>query len=236
MTKRPPAYSLLLRLTVGLLLGSISLAAHAEDPPKSKTDATQWRSLFNGKDLGNWKLVKGDDFAIPKDREKNGSAPAVVKSGEIQLDVGDSATGIKWEGKFPKSNYEIELEAKRTAGSDFFCGLTFPVQESGLTLITGGWGGWVVGLSCLDGFYAIKNDTVVPIKFKNDQWYRIRVRVDEKAVEVWVDDKSIIYIEVDDHKLTVSEEMQPCMPLGIATWNTASSVRNLRYHELKKKK
>jgi hypothetical protein len=36
-------------------------------------------------------------------------------------------------------------------GSDFFAALTFPVNDLFCTLINGGWGGMLVGLSSLDG-------------------------------------------------------------------------------------
>ena len=47
-------------------------------------------------------------------------------------------TGVTWTRDFPKSNYEIRLEAMRVEGSDFFCGLTFPYQKAHATLVLGG--------------------------------------------------------------------------------------------------
>ena len=123
-------------------------------------------------------------------------------------------------------------KGKRSAGNDFFCGVTFPVSDGSLTLILGGWGGWVVGVSCIDGRYAIDNETCQAIEFEQDRWYRIRVRVTKPAVEVWVDQKRIINLDTKDRKFAVSEEMQPCLPLGVATWNTTGAVRKIRYRNL----
>ena len=50
-------------------------------------------------------------------------------------------TGITWTNEMPRMGYEISLEAMRVEGSDFFCGLTFPVGKDYLSLIVGGWGG-----------------------------------------------------------------------------------------------
>ena len=43
---------------------------------------------------------------------------------------GNDLTGITWTGDLPRLGYEIEVQAKRVSGSDFFCGLTFPVGEA----------------------------------------------------------------------------------------------------------
>ena len=55
-------------------------------------------------------------------------------------------TGVTWTGSFPRSDYEIRFEAARLAGNDFFATVTFPVQNSFCSLVTGGWGGDIVGL------------------------------------------------------------------------------------------
>lgn len=180
-----------------------------------------WKTLFDGKSLGKWQKIDKGDF------QQSGAVDVV--NGTLQIGRGMPASGIRWSGKFPTSSYEISLQAKRTEGDDFFCGLTFPVGDSGLTLIMGGWGGWVVGLSRIDGFYAIDNDTCQAIQFKQDQWYSIRVLVTAEKVKVFVDDKEIIDLAADGHEFSVSDEMQPCAPLGIATWRTTGVLRKIRY-------
>ena len=60
--------------------------------------------------------------------------------GPLQLlSDGESLTGVTWQGEPPaRMNYEIELDAQRVDGSDFFCGLTFPVNKTCASLICGG--------------------------------------------------------------------------------------------------
>jgi alpha-L-rhamnosidase len=129
-------------------------------------------------------------------------------------------------------DYEVELEGKRVAGYDFFCGMSFPVGEGSLTLILGGWGGWVVGLSCIDGYRAVDNESCTSWEFKSDQWYRIRVMVTGQQVTAYLDGKRLCGIETSQRKLTVTSEMEPCLPFGFATWNTTGALRNIRYREL----
>ena len=52
-----------------------------------------------------------------------------VKDGQILLHFGSEMTGITWTGELPRIDYEIKLEAMRVDGTDFFCGLTFPVGD-----------------------------------------------------------------------------------------------------------
>lgn len=193
------------------------------DQPKVNV-APEWKSLFDGKQLGGWQIVTKEDFAK--------AGKVAVKDGSLILGEGKPATGVRLPGKFPRVNYEIVFEGQRVDGDDFFCGLSFPVGKESLTLILGGWGGWVVGLSCIDDRYAINNDTARGIEFKNGQWYRVRLRVAAGTVLVWVDGAQIIELKTEGYKLSVSDEMKPCLPLGIATWKTTGAIRNLRYRLL----
>ena len=193
---------------------------------KSKAAKVKWQTLFDGKTLGRWRVLEKEDF--------DEAGKVRVEDGKLMLGKGDRATGIRLNGKFPKNNYEIKLEAMRVEGGDFFCGLSFPVDDGSLTLILGGWGGWVCGLSCIDGRYAINNDTACGVEFKNNRWYRVRLRVTKAAIQVWVDNKQIIDFEPDGYKLSVSEEMKRCLPLGIATWKTTGAIRNIRYQTIVK--
>ncbi len=95
--------------------------------------------LFDGKSLDGWKKT---NFG--------GEGDVEVIDGQIILSMGYPMTGVTLAGgNLPTRNYEISLEAKRIEGTDFFCGLTFPVNDSHCSLIAGGWGGTLVGLSCI---------------------------------------------------------------------------------------
>lgn len=193
------------------------------DKAKQKADEA-WQVLFNGKDLKGWEPAKGFDYG-----EK---ANVSVEDGCLMLGTGNPAAGVRWTGQFPKTNYELRLEGKRAEGSDFFCGLTFPAGEGGATLILGGWGGWVVGLSCINGELAADNESCSVVEFKNDRWYRVRLRVTDERIQVWVDDERIVNVEREGRRFTVDSRMEPCMPLGIATWITKGALRDIRYRTL----
>lgn len=178
------------------------------------------KSLFNGKDLSGWKVIAESNF------ENHGKVKIVEQA--IHLEKGDPATGIVFTGKPPRENYEIQLQAKRTAGDDFFCGLTFPIGEEFCTLIIGGWGGGTTGLSNVDGYSAVDNSTTGYVKFKNDQWVTIRLRVTKANISAWVDKEQIVDLATKDRKFATWWEQEPAQPLGIAAWKTSAAVRNIQ--------
>jgi hypothetical protein len=149
------------------------------------------------------------------------------------MKTGMSFTGVVWEADFPKSNYEIEVEGKRINGVDIFLGRTFPVGGAHVTLVCGGWGDSVVGLSSIDDLNASDNEYVVIRGFDNGKWYHARVRVTDEKITVWLEKKKIIEVPVKKHKFTVYEELLVIRPLGFFTWETEGAVRNIRYRELK---
>ena len=73
-------------------------------------------------------------------------------------------------------------------GNDFFIALTFPVKDSHATFVVGGWGGGVVGISCVDDLNASENETMNIEGFEKDVWYKIRVRVSDDKLQAWIDD------------------------------------------------
>ena len=53
-----------------------------------------------------------------------------------------------------------------------------------------------------------------------------------KQILVWIDDESIIELDVVDHRFDIWWEQEPMRPLGIATWNTGAAVRNIELREI----
>ena len=135
-------------------------------------------TLFDGTNLDNWERT---DFAGKGDVR-------IDENGSLVLEMGAELSGVHWKGKteLPKINYEVTLQAKRTMGSDFFCGLTFPFKESHATLILGGWGGSLIGISSLDDFDASENETGDAYVFEDKKWYDVRLRVTEEKLQVWL--------------------------------------------------
>ena len=181
-----------------------------------------WRPLFNGHTLDGWEIT---NFGP--------QGPVNVRDSSIILNFGDGATGITWTGDFPVTNYELSLEAMRIDGNDFFCGLTFPVGDEHCTFITGGWGGALVGISSIDGKDASENFTTTRIAFENRRWYQIRVLVDQESIRCFIDDEEIVTVPVGNHSFSVRPEVSLSRPLGIASWVTTASIRNIRFRELR---
>lgn len=177
-----------------------------------------WKSLFDGKTLGDWEPTRF-----------GGEGEVTVEDGQIVCDFGQYISGVTYKGKdLPQNNYEIELEAMRVDGSDFFCGLTFPVDDSHATFVVGGWGGSVTGISNIDDYDASENDTTDYMQFKNKKWYKIRVRVTKGVLEAWIDDKKMVSKDVDASRLSTRIEVDPSKPLGIACFDTQAAYRNIR--------
>jgi len=188
----------------------------------SKPGRYAWRDLFDGKSLKNWTPT---DFG--------GQGKVEVRDGMIVMEMGNAMTGITWAGgDLPRDNYELQLEGMRLEGSDFFCTTTFPVGKEPCTLVVGGWGGTVVGLSNVDGYDASDNPTTTFQTFKDKTWYKVRIRVSTSKIEVWIDDKKLISQKREGHKFGIRFECEPCQPLGIATWSTSGAVRDIRLREL----
>lgn len=208
---------------------AVPLASDADKPPSQETAPTEspekadkWTGLFDGKSLGNWIST-----------QFGGEGEVTIEDGCVMLARGDDMTGITWRGEPPaKMNYEIEVEAKRVEGNDFFCGLTFPVGDDPCSLICGGWGGGMTGLSSLDGDDASRNETSQWINYDKDRWYKIRLRISEEKIEAWLDDKQIVNVETAGHKIGIRPEVDPSRPLGIATWRTTGAIRAIRLRKL----
>lgn len=190
--------------------------------PDDLKAAPKWRSLFDGKELGEWKKTNfGGEGAID------------IKDGQINMDYGQYMTGVTHSGKdLPKNNYEIELEAMRVDGGDFFCGLTFPIDKNHASFVCGGWGGSVVGISSIDDMDASENPTTGYKVFKNKEWYKIRVRVTKDRVQAWINDSNFVDEEVTSDRLSTRIEMDRCHPLGICCFDTQAAVRNIRIREV----
>lgn len=175
------------------------------------------RNLFNGVSLEGWEII---DF--------EGHGAVSVNDSCIIINKGLGISGIKLKNEFPKVNYELTLEAKRVDGSDFFCGVTFPVMDAFNTLVIGGWGGSIVGLSCIDGEDAANNITYDFRSFETNQWYKIRLRVTEKKIEAWIDKNKIVDLIYGNYFLSLRWEAESSKPFGIFTWQTTGALRNIK--------
>ena len=178
--------------------------------------------LFDGRTLDGWKVT---DFA--------GHGEVRVNEGQIILERGETLTGVTWTREFPKTDYEVQLEAKRVDGSDFFCGMTFRVGDQPCSLIVGGWGGAVVGLSSIENRDASENETTRFLRFESGRWYPIRLRVTREKIEAWIDGRQVVDVARNGREFSVRIEVEPSQPFGIASWRTTAALRNITLKRLK---
>lgn len=232
---RLPKTSLLLVITLSLMTAP---SASAEDQPEKngtkkaeagantkaeKQPKTKWISLFNGKNLDGWKVP-----------QFGGEGEVHVEKGNLILEMGVDLTGATLVDTkdFPLTNYEVELEAMRVDGTDFFCGLTFPVKKDPCSFILGGWGGSLCGISSIDGDDASQNSTTTFQTFKKNQWYKIRLQVTDHKIQVWLDGKQIVDQNLKDRKISIRHEVELSRPFGITSFCTTAALKNIRMRKL----
>ncbi len=181
----------------------------------------RWKYLFSGRSLAGW-----------KESRFYGQQPVRIENDRVVLPRGADLTGITWTRDIPRIDYEVSLQAMRVDGYDFFCGLTFPVEDSYCTLILGGWGGCVVGLSSINGADASENETSQWITFDLKRWYRVRLRVTKTKIEAWLDADKIIDVSIEGKQISIRFEVEPSRPFGVATWCTTGAIRDIRLKKL----
>jgi len=186
--------------------------------PSAPLEGDDWQPMFDGKNLTGWRET---EFA--------GRGQVQCESGLMVLNMGDPFTGINWTNDFPRMNFEVALDAMRMAGSDFFCGLTVPVGDSFCSLIVGGWGGSLLGVSSLDHMDASENETTRFVNFETGRWYRIRLRVTTRRIEAWIDQDKMVNVDISDKTISLRPgEIELSKPFGIAAWQTTSALRQIK--------
>ncbi len=188
------------------------------EPFSAMNDST---FLFNGNNLDGWEIT---NFGP--------QGPVYVSGGEIILVMGDGCTGITWKNEFPKINYKVTLEAKRVAGNDFFCGMTFPVNNDPCSLIIGGWGGTVVGLSSINKMDASENETTTLREVETNHWYKICLIVKKDTIKALIDDEVVVDFAIGNKSLSIRPEVELSKPFGIASWKTTAALRNIRVEKI----
>lgn len=191
--------------------------------PVVKNEIRDTSMLFDGKTFDGWEIT---NFGP--------QGPVSISGGAIILGMGDGCTGITWKKAFPRTDYEVSLDAKRVAGNDFFCGMTFPAGKNPCTLIVGGWGGATVGLSSIDGKDAAENETTTIRNFDTNRWYHIRLVVTDEYIRSWVDSVKVVDFKIGNKKISIRPEVELSRPFGITSWNTTAAIKNIRLQRIKK--
>jgi hypothetical protein len=206
----------------------VSEAKEGEEPKETespeKSGEFAFKPIFDGKSLKGWKAP-----------EFGGQGEVKVEDGQIVMEMGADMTGVTYQGEVPQTNYEIEFQAQRVQGTDFFATTTFRVGKDPLTFVVGGWGGTVVGLSNVDFYDASDNMTTKFHEFEDKKWYKIRVRVTDAKVECWIDKEKLVNQHREGHKFDIRWECELCKPLGISNWCTTSALKGIRMRKLSPK-
>ncbi len=196
-------------------LAGLALASCGSSPP--------WTELFDGRTLRGWEKT---DFG--------GEGEVTVAGGRLLLAPGEPLTGITWRGAaVATTNYEAEFCGARMDGMDFFAALTFPVGQSYCTLVLGGWGGEVVGLSNVDGFDADNNATRSLFEFTKGKFYVVRVQVTDSHISAWIDGERIVHQARRGHEFGQRPEVIPSQPFGLASFGTDGAFTTIRWRRLR---
>jgi hypothetical protein len=199
-------------------------AGVSENEQRTDTfDGINQTSMFDGENLGSWK---------PSDFWEEGRGKVYVKDGCLILEKGTYMTGVTWTGPVIPMNYEVSFEAMRVEGDDFFCGFTFPVGKDSCSLILGGWGNTVCGLSSIDDKDASLNATTVMRSLDNNRWYKIDLQVVLGSIRAWLDDELLIDIDTTGRKIDIRLECIYSQPLGFATYTTTGVIRNIQCYAM----
>ena len=181
---------------------------------------------------GEWKLLSDEFESSWQAAGIKEEGRVTIKDGEITLDAGQPMTGARFEAwrtaRMPRSRYAIEYEAMRVEGNDFFGSVTFPVNDSHVTLVIGGWGGTLVGISSIDDLDASENTTTGNAFFKNNEWHKVRVEVRDDDLRAWINDKLFVNVSTKGRKLGLrAGDIEKCAPFGFTTYATRARVRGI---------
>jgi hypothetical protein len=219
-------------LTIALAGCADNPASPPSTPPATRSVATKPTmtkpvaanqntiSLFDGKTMTNWKVT-----------EFGGEGPADVEDGTLVVRAGSTLSGVTWTGpKLPTMNYQVDLDAKKLDGSDFFVGLTFPYGDSHASLILGGWGGSVTGISSVNGEDAANNETSSAQDFKKGKWYHVTLKVMKNHITAYVDNDTqnpTVDLDTENKKLDTRIDIDAAKPFGLSTYQTSAAYKNI---------
>ena len=163
-------------------------------------------------------------------------ANIVEDDGVLRIGWAETLAAARWEGDVPSVPFELEMQARRVDGTDFFCAITFPARgaDQCVTMVAGGWGGALVGISSIDEKDASDNETTMHHRFENGRWYQFRILCDGKRISTWIDGKQVINGSIEGKRLSLRPgPISVCAPFGLATWQTTGEIRGMRWRRMK---
>jgi hypothetical protein len=194
-----------------------------EDIPAAEVVSEEWESLFDGETLDGWEIVRYFGAGIPYVKDGSLILPAAVDG---------LMTGVRWiGGALPVNNYIIFYEARRVEGNDIFAGLTFPYKDTFASLIFGGWGGIVNGLSSIDGYDASENETTQHFSQRNNEWYQVQLHVTSDSIRAFVGAEKVVDLATAKKDIHLRDDI---LNTGLTLWTYVSTgeIRDLRIKKL----
>ena len=202
------------------VLTALTLSAACAAP--QTTAQTDWALLLDAEHTEGWTSTPF-----------GGEGEIQAEDGLLVFEMGSPMTGMNWIGEsLPTNGYELEVKASRLMGTDFFCGLSFPVGEEHATLIMGGWGGALTGLSCIDGNDASTNETTRFQSYELGRIYTARGRVTKTHITTWLDGEELHSVSLADKSISLRPEVFPSRPLGFAAFQTRAGLQSLKLRRL----
>lgn len=194
-----------------------------EDIPAAQDIPEGWESLFDGKTLSGWEKVT-----------YGGEGEPYVNNGILILPraVAGLMTGLCWVGDpLPENNYIICYEARRVEGVDIFAALTFPYGDTSASLIFGGWGGIVNGLSSINGYDASENETTCLFSLTDHVWYQIQLHVTPDSIRATVGNEKVVDLATAGKDIHLRSGN---LDTGLTLWSYVSTgeIRNIRIKRL----
>ena len=202
-------------IALSLASGSTLACRKTAEPAAAPTPpAAEWHPLED-----SWQPAMGGEWTSPE-------------PGISRLAFGESLSAVKWTGPAPTLPFEVEWQARRIDGTDFFSALTFPARPSGecLTWVVGGWGGGLVGISSIDDKDAAENETTRPMRFEKGRWYSLKLRRAGEQLSAWIDGTPVVELDTTGRKLSLRPgPIDCCAPFGLATWQSTGEFKGLRW-------
>lgn len=200
--------------------------ALSEEKDLTKVKEGKWVSMFDGKSLDGWKPFTKTEYS------KGGKVE--VKENSIHIAEGFPYSYIQWKGKFPKENYEVFLRTMKPDGNDIFCGILFPVGTNYCSLVLGGWGNSITGLSCIDNMAAADNEYAVMNSYTTNKWYKVTLRVTGTNIMTWVGGKKLIDVDRSKHEISPYFGLEMMAPFGVFTFGTPGAFEEISVRRLEK--
>lgn len=185
-------------------------------------DSAVWTSLFDGKDLGRWKV-----FEDPERPQASGKVR--VQDGQIVLNEENqrTATGVIWTGEFPMMDYEVEWEWMAQKVKDAHLTMMFPVGKDLPFLAIRG--------EAIEGEFGPVNGKRLEIHGAANQpplldgrWYPFRIRVSQaEGIGIWVDGHKVVSHRVTGYRFG-GGPVGPGLPKSLALGMDGPSAGRLR--------